>query len=60
MEDFKFDYLRRNVLDIIVEIEVICKKLVFNYSKDIEVDFNILSIKMEIVVFGNVKDYLFG
>lgn len=60
MEDFKFDYLRWSVLDINVEIEVICKKLVFNNSIDIEVDFNILSIRMEIVIFGNVKDYLFG
>lgn len=60
MEDFKFDYLRGSVLDVIVEIEVICKKLVFNNSINKEVDFSIFNISMKIVLFGNVKDYLFG
>lgn len=60
LEDLKLDHLRRRALDINAEIEAIRKKLVSNYSKDTEVDFNIPSTKTETVVPGNVKNYLFG
>lgn len=55
MEDFECVCFLEDVLDIIVEIGVICKKLVFINGKDM----GLLNIDIGCIVFGNVKDYFF-
>lgn len=58
LEKFKFVVLNKKIFEIIVEIQVICKQLIFDISNIIVV-FYVFCNDINFIVLNDVKEYLF-
>lgn len=58
LEKFKCVVLNKKIFEIIVEIEVICKQLIFDIGNNIVV-FDVFCNDINFIVLNDVKEYLF-